>query len=72
RPLGRLIQNEIKKPLAEELLFGKLVSGGLVKVGMKDRKLVFDHEATVKPEPPKRKKKKKPSDGSSKIPATVK
>ncbi|MBT6090729.1 MAG: ATP-dependent Clp protease ATP-binding subunit ClpA [Rhodospirillaceae bacterium] len=72
RPLGRLIQNEIKKPLAEELLFGKLVSGGLVKVGMKDRKLVFDHEATVKPEPPKSKKKKKPSDGSSKIPATVK
>ena len=37
RPLGRLIQNEIKKPLAEELLFGKLVSGGLVKLGRKDR-----------------------------------
>ncbi|NKB44814.1 MAG: ATP-dependent Clp protease ATP-binding subunit ClpA [Alphaproteobacteria bacterium] len=72
RPLGRLIQNEIKKPLAEELLFGKLVSGGLVKVGLKDRKLTFDHEAAVKPEPPKRKKKKKPSGGSSKIPATVK
>ncbi|MDG2339951.1 MAG: AAA family ATPase, partial [Paracoccaceae bacterium] len=36
RPLGRVIQEHIKKPLAEELLFGKLVKGGLVKVGVKD------------------------------------
>lgn len=72
RPLGRLIQNEIKKPLAEELLFGKLVSGGLVKVGLKDRKLTFDHEPLVKSAAPKRKKKKRPSGGSSKIPETVK
>ena len=35
RPLGRVIQEHIKKPLAEELLFGKLVKGGLVKVGVK-------------------------------------
>ncbi|NRA98335.1 MAG: ATP-dependent Clp protease ATP-binding subunit ClpA [Rhodobacteraceae bacterium] len=39
RPLGRVIQEEIKKPLAEELLFGKLSKGGLVKVGVKDGKL---------------------------------
>ena len=39
RPLGRVIQEHIKKPLAEELLFGKLVKGGLVKVGMKDGKI---------------------------------
>lgn len=32
RPLGRVIQDNIKKPLAEELLFGKLVKGGVVKV----------------------------------------
>src|ERR1700761_2957800 len=32
RPLGRVIQEHIKKPLAEELLFGKLVKGGAVKV----------------------------------------
>ncbi len=32
RPLGRVIQELIKKPLAEELLFGKLVKGGAVKV----------------------------------------
>ena len=39
RPLGRVIQEHIKKPLAEELLFGKLAKGGLVKVGIKDGKL---------------------------------
>ncbi|PUB87555.1 MAG: ATP-dependent Clp protease ATP-binding subunit ClpA, partial [gamma proteobacterium symbiont of Ctena orbiculata] len=31
RPMARLIQDEIKKPLAEELLFGKLAGGGVVK-----------------------------------------
>ena len=36
RPLARVIQENIKKPLAEELLFGKLTKGGLVKVGVKD------------------------------------
>jgi len=39
RPLGRVIQEEIKKPLAEELLFGKLAKGGVVKVGIKDGKI---------------------------------
>ncbi|MBU6418623.1 MAG: ATP-dependent Clp protease ATP-binding subunit ClpA [Proteobacteria bacterium] len=42
RPLGRVIQEQIKKPLAEELLFGKLVKGGAVKVSVKDGKLAFD------------------------------
>ncbi|MBT2130497.1 ATP-dependent Clp protease ATP-binding subunit ClpA [Aliiroseovarius lamellibrachiae] len=35
RPLGRVIQEHIKKPLAEELLFGKLAKGGMVQVGVK-------------------------------------
>lgn len=39
RPLGRVIQEHIKKPLAEDLLFGKLAKGGLVKVGVKDGKI---------------------------------
>ena len=39
RPLGRVIQEHIKKPLAEELLFGKLAKGGNVKVGVKDGKI---------------------------------
>ena len=34
RPLARVIQEYIKKPLAEELLFGKLAKGGSVKVGL--------------------------------------
>ena len=39
RPLGRVIQEHIKKPLAEELLFGRLAKGGNVKVGVKDDKI---------------------------------
>ena len=35
RPMSRLIEKEVRKPLADELLFGKLVDGGTVKVGVK-------------------------------------
>ncbi len=45
RPLGRVIQEHIKKPLAEELLFGKLVKGGIVKVGVKKGALELTYEA---------------------------
>ena len=45
RPLGRVIQEHIKKPLAEELLFGKLVKGGIVKVGVKKGALDLTYEA---------------------------
>jgi len=38
RPLGRTIQEYIKKPLADEILFGKLKTGGLVKVGVDKKK----------------------------------
>ena len=50
RPLARVIQEEIKKPLAEELLFGKLSKGGLVKVGIKNGKIelkIIEREATL-------------------------
>ena len=54
RPLARVIQEHIKKPLAEELLFGKLVKGGSVKVNLVDGKLSFDvTEATPPAVPPK-------------------
>jgi ATP-dependent Clp protease ATP-binding subunit ClpA len=43
RPLGRLIQEHVKKPLAEELLFGRLVGGGRVRIGVADGKLTFDY-----------------------------
>ncbi len=49
RPLGRVIQEYIKKPLAEELLFGKLVKGGLVRVGVKDDAIVLTYEEPQKP-----------------------
>ncbi len=48
RPLGRVIQEHIKKPLAEELLFGKLTKGGVVKVSVKDGQLVLDLQGPEK------------------------
>ncbi len=48
RPLGRVIQEHIKKPLAEELLFGKLAKGGLVKVGVRGGKLELKIEGPAK------------------------
>ena len=42
RPLARVIQDAIKKPLADEILFGRLVRGGHVKVELKDGKIAFD------------------------------
>jgi ATP-dependent Clp protease ATP-binding subunit ClpA len=49
RPLGRVIQEHIKKPLAEELLFGKLAKGGVVKVGVKAGALDIKTEGPEKP-----------------------
>ncbi|WP_416368834.1 ATP-dependent Clp protease ATP-binding subunit ClpA [Tritonibacter mobilis] len=49
RPLGRVIQEHIKKPLAEELLFGKLSKGGVVQVGIKDGELDLRIEGPGKP-----------------------
>jgi ATP-dependent Clp protease ATP-binding subunit ClpA len=53
RPLGRVIQEHIKKALAEELLFGKLVKGGAVKVTLKDNKLDFEITEAALPALPK-------------------
>ncbi|TAJ70493.1 MAG: ATP-dependent Clp protease ATP-binding subunit ClpA [Phenylobacterium sp.] len=44
RPLARVIQENIKKPLADEILFGRLIKGGHVKVVLKDGKLAFEIE----------------------------
>lgn len=49
RPLARTIQEYVKKPLANELLFGKLVDGGEVLVRVKDGKLAFDMESAPTP-----------------------
>ncbi|MGV8929902.1 MAG: ATP-dependent Clp protease ATP-binding subunit ClpA [Brevundimonas sp.] len=42
RPLARTIQEHIKKPLADDILFGRLTRGGHVKVTLKDGKIAFD------------------------------
>jgi ATP-dependent Clp protease ATP-binding subunit ClpA len=52
RPLGRVIQENIKKPLAEELLFGKLAKGGVVKVAIRDGKLDLQISGPDKPRLP--------------------
>ncbi len=49
RPLGRVIQEHIKKQLAEELLFGKLSKGGNVKVGVKDGEIHLQVEEAGAP-----------------------
>jgi ATP-dependent Clp protease ATP-binding subunit ClpA len=49
RPMARVIKEQIKKPLAEELLFGKLEHGGHVVVTVRDGELHFDLEPKVAP-----------------------
>ena len=69
RPLGRVIQNSIKTPLADELLFGKLMRGGLVKISMEDDKLTFYIQAdTAKKKKPA---KRKSGEGKKDTPALV-
>ena len=45
RPLDRLVQSEIKRPLGDELLFGRLENGGHVEIGVADGKLSFRFDA---------------------------
>jgi ATP-dependent Clp protease ATP-binding subunit ClpA len=53
RPIGRLVDNLIKKPLSHEILFGELESGGKVVVGLKDegeiKSLSFDFVTKKEP-----------------------
>ena len=53
RPLGRVVQEHIKKPLADELLFGELSDGGMVHVSVEDEKLKLEFT-------PNKQKQKKP------------
>ncbi|WP_274015642.1 ATP-dependent Clp protease ATP-binding subunit ClpA [Vibrio parahaemolyticus] len=43
RPMSRVIQEQLKKPLANELLFGSLVDGGTVKVSLVNDALEFEY-----------------------------
>ncbi len=44
RPMSRVIQNHIKKPLANEILFGALSQGGTVRIGVENGELIFEYE----------------------------
>ncbi|SUS07007.1 ATPase and specificity subunit of ClpA-ClpP ATP-dependent serine protease, chaperone activity [uncultured Defluviicoccus sp.] len=52
RPLGRIIQEHIKKALAEELLFGRLAKGGVVRVTLVDGKPAFEYPEIIPQLPP--------------------
>ncbi|HJO89283.1 MAG: ATP-dependent Clp protease ATP-binding subunit ClpA [Alphaproteobacteria bacterium] len=54
RPLARIIQDYLKRPLAEELLFGKLVKGGAVRVTVADEKLTFSYPKYKRKKPSRR------------------
>jgi len=56
RPLGRIIQEQIKRPLAEEILFGKLQKGGLVIIDYNGKELEFTYKLDI---PKKRRNKVK-------------
>ena len=45
RPMARVIQDKVKRPLADELLFGKLVGGGRVSVDVREGELVVTAQA---------------------------
>ncbi len=45
RPMARLIQDKVKRPLADELLFGKLINGGRVSIDVRDGELVVETQA---------------------------
>ena len=45
RPLGRVIQTEVRDPLTDEILFGRLENGGTVTIGLKDGALQFGYQA---------------------------
>jgi ATP-dependent Clp protease ATP-binding subunit ClpA len=52
RPLARVIQTEVRDPLTDEILFGRLEGGGTVTITMKDGKLEFSFEASAPPKTP--------------------
>lgn len=61
RPMARVIQEEVKRPLADEILFGRLLNGGHVEVDVEgetedDEKLAMHFSETDKPQAPEKEK----------------
>jgi ATP-dependent Clp protease ATP-binding subunit ClpA len=77
RPLGRVIQEHIKKPLADEVLFGKLKKGGTVRVGVEKKETgetgikleTIADEIPVKPKKEEPKRDPAPRRAAAKKPA---
>jgi ATP-dependent Clp protease ATP-binding subunit ClpA len=53
RPLGRLVQTQLRNPLTDEILFGRLEYGGTVRVGLDGTRITFEYEPLPPPSPPK-------------------
>jgi ATP-dependent Clp protease ATP-binding subunit ClpA len=50
RPMARVISDAVKKPLANEILFGKLVHGGIAKIDFRDDAIVIECESAPAPD----------------------
>jgi ATP-dependent Clp protease ATP-binding subunit ClpA len=47
RPMARLVQNTLKAPLANEILFGKLTNGGVAHVDVKNGEIAIEYESNA-------------------------
>jgi ATP-dependent Clp protease ATP-binding subunit ClpA len=65
RPLGRVIQRHVKEPLADEVLFGKLIKGGKVLIDADEEKLLFDIHPKGEGAVPAAAGKRKPPKGNT-------
>jgi len=65
RPLARIIQEYIKKPLSEELLFGDLTKGGNVQVDVKNKELSFKYSKIPLPPAKNKRKRQRKHDGGA-------
>ena len=49
RPLARVVQTEVRNPLTDEILFGRLENGGTVRIGLAEDTLHFSIEPAETP-----------------------
>ena len=59
RPLARVVQAEVRNPLTDEILFGRLEHGGTVRIGLRDGALTFDTEAATAGDAPAKPRRKR-------------
>ena len=52
RPLARVVQKEVRNPLTDEILFGRLEHGGTVRIGLRGGALAFEYEPAPPPAQP--------------------